>query len=312
MARPAAYLNWVPSGNPAYIQQPPTGQSNTGWLGGQPPPFQYDNYALYILDQWVQYLDAAGAGGSYVTVTSAYAPEPPVSVIFANATAGGFTITLPSPALQPGYQVAIVNVGSANSVTVVAASGNINGSASVTIAPGGTLTFKNDGTNYWELVTAVSDWPNFFAASESDLSTAITSAGIAGGGIICLTTSFSITASHIIPAGTVLVGRYGGTVITVTSGGSLTLATGAIMEKVWFQTSLTSGAILNLSNNYSTVRNCQFTIPNTSTGAAILVSGNSNKMYNCVFFGVLDGDPGYGINYSAGAGNEDYDSVFFP
>lgn len=54
---PGSYINWVPSGNPAYIVQPTTGQSTTGWVAGEYPPFQYMNYLFYILDNWVQYLD---------------------------------------------------------------------------------------------------------------------------------------------------------------------------------------------------------------------------------------------------------------
>lgn len=56
--RPASYLNWVPSGNPAYIQQPTTGQSTTGWVFREAPPLQYLNWLDYTTDQWIQYLDS--------------------------------------------------------------------------------------------------------------------------------------------------------------------------------------------------------------------------------------------------------------
>lgn len=65
-SRPGAYINWVTSGNPSYITQPPSGQQNTGWLAGQPAPFNYENYNLYILDQWTQFLDYITDNGAWL------------------------------------------------------------------------------------------------------------------------------------------------------------------------------------------------------------------------------------------------------
>ena len=95
--RPGNYLGWVPSGNPLYVQQPPLGQLSTGWLAGQPPPFQFDNYALYLLDQWVQYLDGITSTGG----------------IFRNDSIGdvtiatGFSLFNPYLTIEPGntYEV---------------------------------------------------------------------------------------------------------------------------------------------------------------------------------------------------------------
>ena len=55
--RPSTYLNWVPSGNPLYIQQPTTGQAATGWTYLEAPPMEYMNWLTYYTDQWIQWLD---------------------------------------------------------------------------------------------------------------------------------------------------------------------------------------------------------------------------------------------------------------
>lgn len=55
---PPSFLNWVPSGNPSYIQQPTVGQSTTGWVAGQAPPYEYVNWLFYTIDQWLMYLQA--------------------------------------------------------------------------------------------------------------------------------------------------------------------------------------------------------------------------------------------------------------
>lgn len=57
VARPTYFIDWVPTGSSAYIQQPSAGQSTTGWVAGEAPPFQYMNWLFYYLDQWTQYLD---------------------------------------------------------------------------------------------------------------------------------------------------------------------------------------------------------------------------------------------------------------
>ena len=310
MGRPANFLNWVPSGNPAYIQQPPSGQSNTGWLSGQPPPFQFDNYALYTLDQWIQYLDSQGAAGLYTTVTANYTVVPPIVVVFANATGGAFTVTLPSAVLNPGAVITVKNIGSANLVMIASIAGNIDGGSSAFIAPLGVLSFKSDGANWWELVTAVNDYPNYFASTEATLASAITSAGISPG-VIVLTGSFSISSAHTIPSGTILLGRDGGTIITVLSGGSITMLDGTSIRDIRFTTALTSGNMLTLPNNNSKVRECRFTIPAASTGACVYVTGNGNRLYNCFFIGVA-GEIATGIDYAGGVDNIDQDSVFLP
>jgi hypothetical protein len=121
-------------------------------------------------------------------------------------------------------------------------------------------------------------WPNYFVSTEAQLSTAITNASSGGGGVICLLQSFTITSAHTIPANTVLQGRGGATILTLSSSGALTLADFACMRDVFLTTALSSGNMLSLPNNYSKVRDCQFTCPTTSTVNCINVTGNANRM----------------------------------
>jgi hypothetical protein len=62
--RPAEYLNWTTGQPPAVIEAPANLRQN-GWGVGVAPPAQYTNWQLWLLDQWVQYLDqitGTGAG----------------------------------------------------------------------------------------------------------------------------------------------------------------------------------------------------------------------------------------------------------
>ena len=54
--RPSTYLNWT-DGSPSKVVQPPSNFLLQGWQAGQAPPFQYANWQIWLLDQWVQYLD---------------------------------------------------------------------------------------------------------------------------------------------------------------------------------------------------------------------------------------------------------------
>jgi hypothetical protein len=191
-----------------------------------------------------------------------------------------------------------------------------DGSAALlaTIAPNAESTFRvldvSTVAGIWDQ-DPDNEYQSQSVTSEAELTTAITNATSAGGGVICLINSFSISSAHTIPVGTLLIGRRGASVVTLTSSGSLTLADGVKMEDIWLTTALTSGNMLNLSNNYSVVRDCRFNIPPTSTGSCIYVTGNSNRTYNNVFVGVAF-QSAAGINFASGYDNVDYDSVFLP
>ncbi len=57
--RPDDFLNWTPDADPLTVVDPPTLQKNTGWTAGEKPPFEYMNWQMYLIDQWLKYLDQA-------------------------------------------------------------------------------------------------------------------------------------------------------------------------------------------------------------------------------------------------------------
>jgi len=57
--KPTSYLDWVPSGNPLYITDPPTAEKAVGWSPNERPFPTYMNWLFYTTDQWIQYLDQA-------------------------------------------------------------------------------------------------------------------------------------------------------------------------------------------------------------------------------------------------------------
>lgn len=59
---------WIPSNNPAYIETPPTGQTDTGWVELEAPPFTYMNWWMNLVYQWVVYLNAVLTGTTASTV----------------------------------------------------------------------------------------------------------------------------------------------------------------------------------------------------------------------------------------------------
>jgi hypothetical protein len=203
------------------------------------------------------------------------------------ATPGAVTDTVPTTSGQ--Y---VVPVGMAVSTTELLVNSALGANAAVVATPNA--------------------WPEFFATTEAELATAITAASSAGGGVIGLLNSFTISSAHTLPANTILQGRSGATILTLASSGAITLSQNSEIRDTQLTTALTSGSMVVASSNYAKVRGCQLTIPTNSTGQAILVSGNANKFYSNTFIGVSGADTGYGINYSAGTGNEDYDSVFIP
>lgn len=89
VTKPGNYLDWVPSANPLYIQDPTSGQKSTGWVANEKPPFEYMNWLFYYTDQWIQWFDQ--------TLTPPFADgvtaDPTVFVTTGNVTNGTRTIT---------------------------------------------------------------------------------------------------------------------------------------------------------------------------------------------------------------------------
>ena len=54
--RPSEYLNWT-TGQGSAVVAPPANLRSNGWGRSVRPPFEYANWQIWLLDQWVQYLD---------------------------------------------------------------------------------------------------------------------------------------------------------------------------------------------------------------------------------------------------------------
>lgn len=72
-------------------------------------------------------------------------------VSLVDTTAGNVTITLPDPATSKEYMFIVKRItGGSNTLTIVGASGNIDGAANASITTQYLVSvFKSDGTNYW-------------------------------------------------------------------------------------------------------------------------------------------------------------------
>ena len=74
------------------------------------------------------------------------------NVVFADATAGAMTLTLPVASLVPGAQIYIKRIDStANVLTMASAGGLIEGLVTTTIGPMIAVQYMSNGTNWYEL-----------------------------------------------------------------------------------------------------------------------------------------------------------------
>jgi hypothetical protein len=155
-------------------------------------------------------------------------------------------------------------------------------------------------------------YPNYFANSLATFTTALSNANSGGGGVICLTGSFSINTALFLPADTVLIGRRGITVLTFTGATTLTIGDRAKVLDVDFSTALSSASLLTLANQ-NLVMGCKFSVPASSTVICCDVAGNGNDIQDNQFFGVSGGSTGVAINYQIGTSdNSDERNVFAP
>lgn len=152
-------------------------------------------------------------------------------------------------------------------------------------------------------------WPSATASSEADLASALTAAGIAGGGVILISGSFTLSAAYTVPSGTILLGRAGEEVITFLAGGSLIMADESDIRELTMDTMLSSGTLIDLSGSRCNIRNCKITVPVTSSIICVEVTGSNNLITRSNFIGVV-GTPAIGIDYAGGAQNKDEDCIF--
>jgi hypothetical protein len=187
----------------------------------------------------------------------------------------------------------------------------------VPLNPGAMAMFAYDDVQQrWIADTFVSTqetvqaYPSQFVTDEASLSAAISLCVTGGGGVICLLNAFPISSAHTIPPDTVLIGRKGLSVVTVLSGGSLTISNYAEVKDVYLTTALSSGTLMTLGSTRSTVEGCKFIVPGSSTVVCIYVTGNYNLILACDFLGVLAPSTGVGIEFVSGTGNVKRDCLF--
>lgn len=212
----------------------------------------------------------------------------PGSLYFVDPTVvGGLTATRPVAA---GQLVAPVGVALASDTLDL----NAAQAATALVVPAGVV-----------------GWPNYAVTSSADLTSAIAQAQTAGG-VILISAPFTISAAFTVPPGTIVQGRKNAAVITVATGGSLTMSTGSEVRDVVFNCTLTSGNVLTLSGDRCVVRACNFIMTASTSSVAVAVSGNNNALINNFFSGVLAPTvpTPCGISYLSGYDNSDERSTF--
>lgn len=116
----------------------------------QPPEYQ-----PVRLEGNVLYLDQTPAVIPYIvkSVTTTYSMQPFDRVVLADASAGGFTVTLPSAVGRHGQQpLTVKRTSAANNVTVASAGGTIDGAATSTLASQyASITVVSNGTD-WSVI----------------------------------------------------------------------------------------------------------------------------------------------------------------
>lgn len=93
----------------------------------------------------------APPGGSIHTKTANYSILSTDRMVLADATAGGFTLTLPSAVTYPGVEILIKKIGDeGNVVTIASAAGTIDGETTQELAaPYAGITVKSNGSDWY-------------------------------------------------------------------------------------------------------------------------------------------------------------------
>jgi hypothetical protein len=128
--------------------------------------------------------------------------------------------------------------------------------------------------------------------------TSMTVSGVTG----TIEVGMEASGTNIIPGTTV-------TSVVGTTIGLSQATSGAVSGTVTFRY-----IMVKLSGDYCKILECKFTLGAGTLGNGLFVTGDANRIRDCVFQGVSgsgDTDP-YGINYAAGVDNLDDSSVFLP
>lgn len=179
--KPNNYLNWTPDGSPAKVSKPPTSISDAGWTRGQPPGYQFVNYQMYLLDQWVQYLDQT-------TVSTAASNNANANLRLIRGGLWSYVAATNTLAWASAFNIAALGVADASNQ---AAAGSV-------VIPDGSVAYVNanipfsttgNSTNGSTSITNLA-YPGGIVAGQS-----ITGNGIPNGTIVLSVVGSSITIS---------------------------------------------------------------------------------------------------------------------
>ena len=155
---------------------------------------------------------------------------------------------------------------------------------------------------------AAAAWPSISVDCELELDTQLVALAPLGG-IILLSTAFTITTPKVIPSNIILIGRRHGTKLHLNPGSSLALQDNAEVRDIYFTTSKLSGELVNITNDRCLVDKCLFEVNSVNPVTCVKISGNSNFVFRTHFDGVIGGSA-IGIHYAGGVGNSDEACTF--
>lgn len=174
------------------------------------------------------------------------------------------------------------------------------------------------------VVSGLETLPSLFVRTLGELTNAITFLAPTGG-IMLLQENILVDIAIQIPSGVTLMARTNLNVgplqasptLTVVSGGSISMETRSKIANINIEGAVNFGqsfeeALVLVNGDNCEIRDASFRLNNTSGGKAIAVkfTGNHNRAWNCKF---RLGTPEVfrvGVQYDAGVGNIDIDSVF--
>lgn len=152
-------------------------------------------------------------------------------------------------------------------------------------------------------------YPSVLVSTAVELANALFSLNGAGG-IICLNDDITITSALTVPAGVLLLGRYGAQKLTIGTGGSLALAAKAEIRDLTVISGKTSGNLVLMADTRALIRACYFQVNNADAVTCVYVTGSYNRILQSTFTGVVGVGPAVGIDYAGGSDNLDQDSYF--
>lgn len=170
------------------------------------------------------------------------------------------------------------------------------------IGAGGMCLFLYDSvTQRWRVIGGVGaeSTAEFFVKSEAELDLAI--AGLAGGGVIQVVGSFTITGTKTLPNGTILQGLGPKTVITCGTAGQIVVGERCVIRDIGIQTTLTGTVtLISAAGSDCEFSRLYFNVASAEDITCLSVSGDRNLIFKSEFIGVVGGNA-IGIDYVGGS-----------